>query len=432
MPFEVVGLSHRTAPIEIRERFMFARSEFADALARLISHRTVREAALLSTCNRTEVYMHVAEDDGGVAEAIRLLAEHAGELPRQAESYMYVHRNIDVVRHLYRVTAGMDSMVLGEAQIQGQVRDAYELARGLTGDRRAVQAVFNRLFQTALSVGGQVRTETQLSEGAASVPSAAVELSRKIFGSLRGRSGMILGAGDMGELTLRTLIAEGMSEVYVASRRLSRSEELTREVGGSAVPYEEFREKLGLIDVLITSTAAPVALVKEDDLRRARSKVKKKPLLIVDISIPRDVDPAVGKLRDIFLYSIDDLKHIVSESLERRRGELPRAEEIVREAADAFWRWRSGLQAVPLIKELRERAEEVRRTEFDKAMRHFDGLSESDKERIERLTKSMLKKLLHEPTSRLRKAAENGQDLDLIAAVQYLLETGDDDDDEDA
>ena len=432
MPFAVVGLSHRTAPIEIRERFMFARSELAQALTRLIGHRAVREATLLSTCNRTEVYMHLAEQEEGSAEAVRILAEHAGELPRQAESYMYVHRGIDVVRHLYRVTSGMDSMVLGEVQIQGQVRDAYELARGLTGDRRAVQAVFNRLFQTALSVGGRVKTETQLSEGAASVPSAAVELARKIFGSLRGRSGMILGAGDMGELALRTLIDEGMSEVFVASRRLSRSEELTREVGGSAVPYEDFRENLGLIDVLITSTSAPVALIKQEDLQRARSTVRKKPLLIVDISIPRDVDPAVGKLRNVFLYSIDDLEHIVSESFERRRGELPLAEEIVGEAADAFWRWRSGLQAVPLIKELRERAEEVRRIEFDKAIRRFDGLSESDKERIERLTKSMLQKLLHEPTSRLRTAAENGQDLDVLAAMQYLLETGDDDKDEDA
>ena len=432
MPFAVVGLSHRTAPIEIRERFMFARSEFAPALARLVGHRAVREATLLSTCNRTEVYMHVAEQEAGSAEAVRILAEHAGELPRQAESYMYVHRGIDVVRHLYRVTSGMDSMVLGEVQIQGQVRDAYELARGLTGDRRAVQAVFNRLFQTALSVGGRVKTETQLSEGAASVPSAAVELARKIFGSLRGRSGMILGAGEMGELALRTLIDEGMSEVFVASRRLSRSEELTREVGGSAVPYEDFRESLGLIDVLITSTSAPVALIKQEDLLRARSTVRKKPLLIVDISIPRDVDPAVGKFRNVFLYSIDDLEHIVSESFERRRGELPLAEEIVSEAADAFWRWRSGLHAVPLIKELRERAEEVRRIEFDKAIRRFAGLSEGDKERIERLTKSMLQKLLHEPTSRLRRAAENGQDLDVLAAMQYLLETGDDDKDEDA
>ena len=239
MPFAVVGLNHRSAPIEIREQFAFSTDEMPDALARVLESNGVSEAALISTCNRTEFYLHVSEPDVAVPHVMSALAEQADKLPKPAERYIYVKHGLDAVDHLYRVVSGLDSMVLGEVQIQGQVRDASELARSLTGQRQAVRAVFNRLFQTALSVGGRVRSETRLCEGAASVPSAAVELARKIFGSLRGRRGLVLGAGNMGELTLECLVDEGVSSVIVTSRSVSRAQKRDGHAGRLQAAYAQ-------------------------------------------------------------------------------------------------------------------------------------------------------------------------------------------------
>lgn len=424
MTFLVVGLNHRTAPIDVRERFMFDHNEVPAALARVLADDAVREAALLSTCNRTEFYFHLDDSEAGLREAVSVFADHAGELPQQLESYLYVRRGADAVRHLYRVASGLDSMVLGEVQIQGQVREAYEAARGLSGDRRAVRAIFNRLFQSALSVGGRVRTETHISEGAASVPSAAVDLATKIFGSLRGRSGMVLGTGEMGRLTARTLVDEGLDHLFVISRRRERAEQLAADMGGRAIPYPKLWDRLANVDILVTCSGAPHAVITREEVERATHRQKRRPLLIVDISVPRDVEAAVGDLPNVFLYSIDDLEQIVTANCARRQEEVPAAERIVDRAVDDFWRWHAGLRAVPIIKELRERAERVRQAELDRAIAQFSDLSPQDRERIDRLTRSMLHKLLHEPTTRLRKAAENGSDLDILAALRFLLGPG--------
>ena len=326
MTFLVVGLNHRTAPIDVRERFMFDHNEVPAALARVLADDAVREAALLSTCNRTEFYFHLDDPEAGLREAVSVFADHAGELPQPPESYLYVRRGADSVRHLYRVASGLDSMVLGEVQIQGQVREAYEAARGLSGDRRAVRAIFNRLFQSALSVGGRVRTETQLSEGAASVPSAAVDLATKIFGSLRGRSGMVLGTGEMGRLTARTLVDEGLDHLFVISRRRERAEQLAADMGGRAIPYPKLWDRLPNVDIFVTCSGAPHAVITREEVERATRRQKRRPLLIVDISVPRDVEAAVGDLPNVFLYSIDDLEQIVTANCARRQEEVPAAE----------------------------------------------------------------------------------------------------------
>ncbi len=425
MSFAVIGLSHRTAPVEVRERFTFSSKEVPAALVDALRDDAVREVVLLSTCNRTELYLLLSDPEHSLLGAADLLIEHAGPLPQAPETYLYTRRGADVVRHLYRVTAGLDSMVLGEVQIQGQVREGYEIARGLSGERQAVRSIFNRLFQSALSVGGRVRTDTRLSEGAASIPSVGVELAKKIFGSLSGKRGMVLGAGEMSELTARTLVDEGLSAPIVASRSYEKAQVLAESIGGEAIPYSELWNRLEGVDILITSTSAPHPVITAEEFRRAMPRLRKS-LLIVDISVPRDVEPEVGQLRNVFLYSIDDLEQIVKANHERRRDEIPKAEEIIAEAVDEFWRWRAGLKAVPIIKELRGRAELVRRAEFEKAISRFGNITPEDRERIERLTRSMLQKLLHEPTARLRKAAENGSDLDLLAAIRYLLGPKDD------
>lgn len=421
MPFAVVGLNHRTAPIEIRERFAFASTEVTDALAHVLEGKGVAEAALISTCNRTEFYLHLTDPDEAILRVIKTLAAQAGELPKPAERYLYIKHGPEAVEHLFRVSSGLDSMVLGEVQVQGQVRDAYEAARGLTGTRQAVRAVFNRLFQSALSVGGRVRNETRLSEGAASIASAAVELARKIFGSLGGRRGMVLGAGDMGELTLQCLVDEGVASVMVASRNMVRAQRVAEKYGGESVPFADFWNWLPETDILITSTAAPHAMITLEEFRRRMPGKLKSPLFVVDIAIPRDVEPAIGDLPNVFLYSIDDLEHIVTANFERRKAELPKAETIIDEEVGKFWRWYSGLRAVPFIRHLREQAETVRQTELDRALSQLNHLSEADRRRVERLSRDLLKKLLHQPTSRMRAAAEDGREHDILETARFLF-----------
>ncbi|UCC48064.1 MAG: glutamyl-tRNA reductase [Gemmatimonadota bacterium] len=421
MPFAVVGLNHRTAPIEIRERFAFASTEVTDALAHVLEGKGVAEAALISTCNRTEFYLHLTDPDEAIPRVIKTLAAQAGELPKPAERYLYIKHGPEAVEHLFRVSSGLDSMVLGEVQVQGQVRDAYEAARGLTGTRQAVRAVFNRLFQSALSVGGRVRNETRLSEGAASIASAAVELARKIFGSLGGRRGMVLGAGDMGELTLQCLVDEGVASVMVASRNMVRAQRVAEKYGGESVPFADFWNWLPETDILITSTAAPHAMITLEEFRRRMPGKLKSPLFVVDIAIPRDVEPAIGDLPNVFLYSIDDLEHIVTANFERRKAELPKAETIIDEEVGKFWRWYSGLRAVPFIRHLREQAETVRQTELDRALSQLNHLSEADRRRVERLSRDLLKKLLHQPTSRMRAAAEDGREHDILETARFLF-----------
>jgi glutamyl-tRNA reductase len=432
MPFAVVGVNHRTAPIEVRERFAFSPDEMTDALAHLLEGDGVREAALISTCNRTEVYLHAAEPGLAVPHVIRRLAEQADALPKPADRYIYVKHGLDAVEHLYRVVSGLDSMVLGEVQIQGQVRDAYEVARSLTGQRQAVRAVFNRLFQSALSVGGRVRNETRLSEGAASVPSAAVELARKIFGSLRGRRGLVLGAGNMGELTLECLVAEGVSSIIVTSRSITRAQKVAARFGGEAVAFTDFWEQLPGTDILVTSTAAPHPMITADEFKRRMPGKLKSPLFIVDIAIPRDVEPQIGELPNVFLYTIDDLQHIVTASFERRRAELPKAERIIAGEVERFWRWYSGLRAVPFIRQLRGRAETIRQSELRRTMSQLQHLPDDDRQKIERLTTSLLRKFLHQPTAQIRAAAENGREHDVLEAARFLFDMDESGDEEES
>jgi glutamyl-tRNA reductase len=421
MPFAVVGLNHRTAPVEVRERFAFASTEMTDALSRVLDGVGVSEAALISTCNRTEFYLHLNDPEEAIPRVIDTLAAQAGELPKPAERYLYVRRGPEAVQHLFRVASGLDSMALGEVQVQGQVREAYETARSLTGQRQAVRAVFNRLFQSALSVGGRVRNETRLSEGAASIPSAAVELARKIFGSLRGRRGMVIGAGDMGELTLECLVDEGVASIFVASRNMARAQKVAERFGGSAVAFSDLWEDLPQMDIVITSTAAPHAMITLEAFQRRMPRKLKSPIFIVDIAIPRDVEPEIGELPNVFLYSVDDLEGIVTANHERRKAEVPKAEAIIEAEVDKFWRWYSGLRAVPFIRLLRDRAEGLRRSELDRALSQLGHLSESDQERVERLTRDLLQKILHQPTARVRAAAEDGREHDILEVARYLF-----------
>ena len=423
MPIAVVGANHTTAPIEVRERFAMGRTETPVVLADLVDSGAMAEAVLLSTCNRTELYMSLADLQRGDAAFRAILAERL-DMPVEAlRGYLYLHRDKAAVQHLFRVTSGLDSMVLGEPQIQGQVKEAYQLAqetRGLSG--QVVGPVLNRLFQTALGVGGKVRSETELGVGAASISTAAVELTKKIFGSLRGKSALVMGAGEMSELTLELLRGEGVRSCWVTNRTYARAAELAEKWNARAIDWGQLEEVLPGADIVICSTAAPHPVLSLERFRAAHPKPPSRPLCIIDIAIPRDVDPRVGAEPNVFLYNIDDLHQIVDDSLERRRAEIPRATEIVTASVSEFWAWYASLAVVPTIRDLRSRGESVRRAELDRTLRQLSHLPAEDQQAIDQLTRSLLNKLLHTPTVRLREAAGNGRGTSVLDSVRYLFE----------
>jgi glutamyl-tRNA reductase len=410
MALIVAGISHRGASVDVREKVAFSSAEGRHALERL-QDVGAREGVILSTCNRTEFYI-VEGDDDGAAAAWRMMSERLGQ---DASAYGYVMRDKEAVSHLFAVASGLDSMVLGEAQIHGQVRDAWEHSRAHSG------AVLNRLFQTALQVSGRIRSETSISRGAASVSSAAVQLSKKIFGSLAGRRAMVLGAGEMAELALECLAAEGVRTAIVANRTFERASEVAARHGAMAVHYDDCWSQLGEVDLLLCSTAAPHPIVLVDHVRPTLGARGDRPLCVLDIALPRDVDPAVGELDNVFLYNIDDLQAVIAASLESRRANLPTAEQLIGRETERYWDWVAGLAAVPVVTDLRSRIEQLREREVAAAMKKLGHLSPEDREAIDQLSRVMMNKFLHEPSVRLKAAAANGRGLGVVDAARYLF-----------
>jgi glutamyl-tRNA reductase len=343
MALTVVGVNHRGASLDVRERLAYRTSEAVPALEAIRDASSVREAVMLSTCNRTEVYV-VEQDRDAVPD---VWSAFSAKLGRDASEFGYVRRDRDAVTHLFRVASGLDSMVLGEAQIHGQVRDAWELCRSQSGP------LLNRLFQTSLLVAGRVRNETSLARGAASVSSAAVQLAKQIFGALQGRRAMVLGAGEMAELALECLVDQGVRAAIVANRTFERAQELAERYGATAMHFEECWPALADVDVLVCSTAAPRAVVSVDKVRPSLAARGDRPLCILDIAVPRDVDVAVRRLENVFLYDLDDLQAVIAANIERRRGEMPSAEQLIGGEVDRYWDWVAGLAAVPTLTEVR-------------------------------------------------------------------------------
>jgi len=425
MPLAVVGVSHQTAPVEVRERFAFLEDEVQEALHRLRSASGVEEAVLLSTCNRTEFYLYPVLDPEIIGAAESMLEAKAGHLSRPATSYLYRHTSVDAVRHLFRVASGLDSLVTGEAEIQGQVKDAYH--RASEASPPLAGAVLNRLFQTALSVGGRVRADTPLGEGAASVASVAVELAKKIFGSLSDRRVLVIGAGTTAERVVEALAREGAKDIIVVNRTYERAADLAQRLHGRALRMQQLSTALADVDIVLTSTAAPHAVLRPVTFREAFPSGPSRPLLIVDIAIPRDVDPALAEEPNVFLYNIDDLRKIVDETLERRQTSVNAADLIVDRHAEDFIAWYASLEVVPVIRGLREQADRIREVELERLVARL-GFQGSDRDAVAEFSQRLLNKLLHLPTVRLREGAANGRAAELVEAIRYLygLEEGHD------
>lgn len=408
----MLGVNHRTAPLEVRERFAHAPHEVPRALERLMTAGAAG-GVLLSTCNRTEFYL--VDSAAGAAEAVWVLLGERLDGGRPAREFGYVRRDREAVRHLYRVSAGLDSMLLGEAQIQGQVREAWELSRAQAGP------VLHRLFQTALLVGSRVRSETALGEGAASAPSAAVQLATKIFGELGGRDALILGAGDVAELAATCLASEGVRVTLVANRTYDRARAIAERLGARALSLDEAWEHFATADIALCSTAAPHAVVTWERVAPVIARRGGRPLCILDLAVPRDVDPALAQLENVFLYDIDDLQAVAVQAAVARRAEIPAAERIVDEEVGRFWAWYDGLAVVPTLKEFRDRLDEIRAAELERTLKRLHHLGPEDRAQIELFSRTLLNKLLHQPTVALKEAVEAGRGYGLIEALRRLF-----------
>jgi glutamyl-tRNA reductase len=391
----VVGMNHRTAPIEVRERVAFSDSEVRDILSRTRSEETLGEVLVLSTCNRTEFY-GLSNDNGAAEMYIRNLIAQQKQVDLAAHpGYAYTLSDVESARHLIRVATGLDSMLLGEPQILGQVKQAHQLSveSGTCG------LVLNRLLQAAVIAGKRVRTETGLGGGATSVASAASELAGKIFRDLSTRSVLLIGAGEMGELTARHMLERGASDLTIANRTFSKALELSRKLDGKALPLDRVEEALVSADIVISSTGATEPIVGEALMRAIVSKRSGRPIYIIDIAVPRDFDPRIERLDGVFLHNLDAMNLLVEKGLEERRGEIPKAEMIVEEELEAFLSWRDSLAATPTIKQLREKLEVIRRQEV---ARHRSRFCDADQDQLDQLTEGLMKKIIHPAMGRIR------------------------------
>ncbi|MGF1473859.1 MAG: glutamyl-tRNA reductase [Rubrobacteraceae bacterium] len=414
MLIAVAGMNHRSASVEVRERVAFSPCAGRNFLQRVKQDGIASEAVLLSTCNRTELYA-VVEDEGARSRILDSFARKRKIDRETLEECVYWLTEADAVRHLYRVAASLDSMVVGEGQILGQVREAY---RAATEEQCAGQAL-NRLFHTALRVGKQVRTDTGIGDSSVSVPHVAVKLAEEVFGGLAGRRALVLGAGEMSELVIKHLKAKDIEEVRIANRSAERARLLAERVGGLAVGFDTLASELSRVDVVVSSTGAGNWVVHHDLAARVLDG-RREPLFFVDIAVPRDVDPAVQNLDRAYVYDVDDLQSVVDHNAGDRGDAAKKGEAMIGPAVLEYMSWLSSRHAVPLIQELRAGADRIRRHELSRALKKLDLTSE-ETEAVERMSHSLVNKLLHGPISELKALAESGAPLESDEVRKHLL-----------
>ncbi len=393
-----LGISHKTAPVALRERLAFSEREASDFELQATATAEVHEAVVISTCNRTEVYLVVGDPVRAESDVLGLLARRAEIRPTELAEAIYSPRNCDAARQLYRVTAGLESMILGEAEIQGQVRRAHETAMrsGCTGP------LSNRLFAAALTTGKRVRSETGIGSSRVSVPSVAVDLALSVLGGLEDRHVMILGAGETSELTARALSEQGAGTIFVANRHADRALSLAQRFGGSVVGLDKLPDELAHADIVLCSTSSPHPIVGREELELVMSERSGRALLLIDIAVPRDIDPACGELDGVSLYDIDDLQAVVARNLSTRAEETPRALEIVEEEIQRFARWLGQLDALPTVSALRAHGDSIVTQVLAENSGRWESVSERDLARVEAVARAVMSRLLHEPTIRLR------------------------------
>ncbi|KPK32312.1 MAG: glutamyl-tRNA reductase [Nitrospira bacterium SG8_35_1] len=415
----VVGLNHNKASVEVREKFAFDSEKLPNALKHLKESKISAENVILSTCNRVEMYASVKNLDTDVEKIIHFLSDFHN-VPQQAlDDSLVIYQGPEAVRHIFRVASGLDSVVLGEPQILGQLKDAY----GISLQHKSTSTLLNRLMKKTFSVAKRTRTETGIGKGAVNISFAAVELAKKIFEDLSGKSFMLMGAGEMAELAARHLIGNGVEDVTITNRTLARAEELAQEFGGKVIPFENFMEELLHLDIAICSTGAPNYILRKEQLHTIMKERKQKPMFIFDISVPRNIDPEINDLDNVYLYDVDDLKDVADANAEERGREADKAEKIVEAEVQSFLKWQNSLVATPTIVAIREKAEEIRKEELDKTLRKLGPLEEDKIKAIEYLSSSIMNKLIHPPTAALKSVEEDREIMIDMANRLFKLET---------
>lgn len=418
MQLLALGISHKTAEVELRERLSVSPTFLPRTLEALAAYPSIRGAVLLSTCNRFEVYADVSDIDAARADIVSCICSLKQVEPEEFLAHTYSFEDAEAVRHLFRVISSLDSMVLGEAQIIGQVRTAFKGAL----EAKTCTMPLSKLFRQALEVGKRVRNQTSISDAHVSLSTVAVDVALDAFPDLANRTVLVVGSGEMSELAARYLLEHGAKSLLVSSRTFAHACTLAKELGGTARYFEELEELINQADIVISSTAAPHCIITPELLKDIH-----KPILILDIALPRDVDPACGELNLVSLYDLDDLGQIAEQNKEHRRQAAVSAEHIVKEETNAFLAWIDTHSVVPTIKAMRARAEHVRAGEVAHLLRSLDvNLSEADKEKINLATSALVKKLLHEPTVRMRASRASDMDFECVEAARFLFGLTDD------
>ena len=396
-----LGANHKTAPLPLREKLALPDGRASRVMAELVDHEAVHEAVAISTCNRTELYLVTADPVEAETEALGILSRQAGLRPTELLGTIYSLRGAEAVEHLFAVTAGLDSMIVGEAEVQGQVKRSYELAlvEGVTGP------VSNRLFRDALAAGKRVRSETEIARSNVSVSSVAVQLAADFLGDLTDRTVVVIGAGENAELTARLLSERGVQALFVANRRLERALALAKRYGGRAVPFDELPRELEGADIVVASTGAPHQIVGREELEQVASARMGRPLALLDLAVPRDIDPGARDCPGIALYDMDDLQQAVTRNLSVREAEAEPARAIVREELARFEDWLASLDVVPTISALRRRGDQIVEQVLRENESAWESLSAADRERLGVMARAVVGRLLHEPTLRLKGSA---------------------------
>ena len=417
----LVGVNHKTTPVEIREKLAFTKGKIEESVDHLFNFPDIIEHTILSTCNRVEIYARANCQDSAIKSIKQFICDFHGLSLLELEDHFYSYRNKEAVEHLFRVSSSLDSMILGEAQILGQVKEAYSLAR----DLRSTGLVLNQLFEKAFSIAKKVREETGIAERSVSISSAAVELAQKIFDDLENHTVMLVGTGEMAELAAKHLISYGVKTVYVTSRTYERAANLARTLNGSALDFEAFKNELHRADIVITSTSAPNFIIKKEIVEKAIHERKNKPIFFIDIAVPRDIEPDVNDLENVYLYDIDDLHVVVSANIKEREKEAENAMNFISQEVTKFNNWVGALDAVPTIVEIRKKAENIRKQEIEKTLKKISHLSENDKQLLRQMSSSMVNKILHKPTIKLKQKTQSEDGHVYLKAIRHLFHLDD-------
>ena len=418
MHIVIIGLSHKTAPVEIREKLAFAPTAMERPLRQMLELSTITEGLIISTCNRVELCAVTKEPEAAIAELRRFLAEYHEVSPEEINENLFDYQGEEAIRHLFRVSSSLDSMVLGEPQILGQIKTAY----GYAAEFKTAGLILNRFLHKAFSVAKRVRTETAIASNAVSVSFAAVELARKIFDRLDNKGVMIIGAGEMCELAARHFVANGISKVLVTNRTFERAEKLAAEFNGKAVPFDSFVDHLAEVDIIMTSTGAPNFILGKRQMEEVLKRRKNRPMFLIDIAVPRDIDPKVNDISNTYLYDVDDLQGVVQANLKERQKEAGKAEAIVEQEIGQFHLWLGNLEVKPTVIALRRKLDEIRQQELEKTFGNLKDLTGKQRKSIEAMAGAIINKILHKPTAILKNSQNDMSGEDYVDAIRTLFD----------